>query len=145
MTLPFSRTACSLLGINSNKFQVLLRQSGEERAGKQGSNTLYKNRARFVTAQPIVLKFLECHQPTCIYYQIKFEGAPATRRDLRLHFQVSISIAGTVDVKRPRGRLVREVSSSNPGGNKFIILPLTLFFKYRIEQNKMKIDYNRIE
>ena len=33
-----------------------------ERAGKQGPNTLYQNRARFGTARPIFLKFLVCHQ-----------------------------------------------------------------------------------
>ena len=59
---PLSRTSCSLLGMKFVKYQVLLRQSVEERVGKQGPNTLYQNRARFGTAQPIFLKFLVRHQ-----------------------------------------------------------------------------------
>ena len=73
---PLSRTSCSLLGMKFVKYQVLLRQSGEERAGKQGLNTLYQNRAHFSTARPIFLKFLVRHQHTSTYYQKKFVGAP---------------------------------------------------------------------
>ena len=47
---PLSRTFCSLLGMEFIKCQVLLRQSSEERAGKQSPNTLYENHARFSTA-----------------------------------------------------------------------------------------------
>ena len=49
--------------------------------GRQGPDSLYRNRSRFVTAQPIFFKFLVHQQNTCTYHQKKFEGAPATKRD----------------------------------------------------------------
>ena len=54
-------------------FQVLLRRTGEERTGKQGPYTLYKNRTRFVTAWLLQLGEM-----------------------LRTKYRWQISIAGTV-------------------------------------------------
>ena len=89
---PLSRTSCSFLGMEFIKYQVLLRQSGEERAGKQGPNTLYQNRARFGTARPIFLKFPVRYQHTCTCLKELLELGEM----LRVNFRCSISIAGTV-------------------------------------------------
>ena len=94
---PLSRTFCSLLGMEFIKYQVLLRQSREERAGKQGPNTLYQNCARFGTARPIFLKFLVRHQHTSTYYYL-FKELLELGEMLRVNFRCSISIAGRYTV-----------------------------------------------